>query len=837
MALVFIFTFGATHGAYAEAGASDAFEMVFPTANYFQSEQPTLVAANENFLTVYDSAQNRLYVREIGLSTYYYDLSAILTLPSAGGEEDDDSPTQKAVAGIYTVGTHAIIAVEDDPDFEIYSIDLKDASATPEKKELPSPERVYCFASDGERLYAKNAAGDITIYDEEMSVVNDEIYNDALAGKASIACDGENIYLFPTVQGVAHLYIYDVAENELSLDIESKLVSTAYIGDVIYAQISSAEDINNSNKIICLDKETGEELYTSNFMPESFCAYKDKLYSISGGKVTGYRLKNTSEDEDVTYVLEPEETLSMAGSDFMHLNNPDDVVFTDGALIVADRDNSRLAYIDTTSPSASVVPYQLDSKPVRVTCDTNKVYALLQSGAIVCFEIEDGALLPQNDVYTPEEGEPEFNDIVCFHSYLYAIDDEALYIRIVGKFDKIADISGAKRLTFADGGRCLYALTDDGIVMTDENGEILPSRSTGDFSDAVDIAADYAGNVFIMYPDRAEYYHNDIYSLKKTSTHALAPSTYNATATSCALIGDVVYFSAEQSLIGKFNVNAVTHEGYVPPALPVLKEDSTYHFAKLKEGTSSYFIPADDFRADSAIPANSNVLLVLDDPTAPEEGLAYAMDGDKLYVVPTDDFEVVLPAALEKKAYLMKDDGTLYRLPYLEDGSVALAKGAQGIWTISDCAGYDDDRWLIVSYDGKSYFVSADIIEEDLAPPDDPDRPESPKEPDALYGRAKASRVGGTVDIYSDMSETDVLVSVVDGKKVEILAAYSNYYQVRYGDVVGFMRASEIKIGGLTTVQIVAIVLSVLVLIAGTGIMISIFAIKKRGDDEANKTY
>ena len=72
----------------------------------------------------------------------------------------------------------------------------------------------------------------------------------------------------------------------------------------------------------------------------------------------------------------------------------------------------------------------------------------------------------------------------------------------------------------------------------------------------------------------------------------------------------------------------------------------------------------------------------------------------------------------------------------------------------------------------------------------------------------------------------------MDGKRIEILAEYADYYKIKYGDVTGYMRKSEVKVGGLTTVQIVAIVLSCAVLIAGTGIFISIHALKKRNDDE-----
>ena len=51
-------------------------EAVFPSNGYIQSEDPTLIAANENYLLIYDATQNRLYVRaNTALGNYDYALN------------------------------------------------------------------------------------------------------------------------------------------------------------------------------------------------------------------------------------------------------------------------------------------------------------------------------------------------------------------------------------------------------------------------------------------------------------------------------------------------------------------------------------------------------------------------------------------------------------------------------------------------------------------------------------------------------------------------------------------------------------------------------------------
>ena len=49
--------------AYAEAHAeADTFEVIFPHDSYFQSEHPSLVAANDEYLAMYDDALSKLFV-------------------------------------------------------------------------------------------------------------------------------------------------------------------------------------------------------------------------------------------------------------------------------------------------------------------------------------------------------------------------------------------------------------------------------------------------------------------------------------------------------------------------------------------------------------------------------------------------------------------------------------------------------------------------------------------------------------------------------------------------------------------------------------------------------
>ncbi|MCM1394135.1 MAG: hypothetical protein NC179_04495, partial [[Eubacterium] siraeum] len=143
---------GASRFAYADSPApsDDTFSVLFPTVSYIQSDDPTLIAANDSYLIIYDKTARTMFVRggdRIGTYAFPLDL--------------------KNVEYIKAVGNIAFIHADE----ENYTVDLKDTSATPEKRELTSPSNANYFRSDGTYLYAKNGYDSVSIYDENLQIV------------------------------------------------------------------------------------------------------------------------------------------------------------------------------------------------------------------------------------------------------------------------------------------------------------------------------------------------------------------------------------------------------------------------------------------------------------------------------------------------------------------------------------------------------------------------------------------------------------------------------------------------------------------------------------------
>ncbi len=73
---------------------------------------------------------------------------------------------------------------------------------------------------------------------------------------------------------------------------------------------------------------------------------------------------------------------------------------------------------------------------------------------------------------------------------------------------------------------------------------------------------------------------------------------------------------------------------------------------------------------------------------------------------------------------------------------------------------------------------------------------------------------------------------MTDGTKVEIIETVGDFYKIKYGETYGYMIKGDVKLDGLTTVQIVAIILAVIVLVTGIAIFFITRKIKQDSEKE-----
>lgn len=773
-ALFAIAIFGAESIALAVDGN---FEAVFPQNDYFQSANPTLVGANAQYLIVYDEASSQIYSRSNNaFGTFVYDVDF------------------EKVDNIFAIGNVAFIYA----DGKYFTIDLTDENASPIERNLDSPMDISYFNSDGNYLYAKSTAGYITVYDQNLQVAFecDNRYNDdLLAGKPVIAGEGDNLFVFTIVYGNPFFVKYNLSNDTQSRGVAlTKYVQEAYVGDIIYALETVSQ--SNDKHIIGIDKDTGNILFTSNVVPDKFFAFGSRLFSIEGRTIVIYTL---AEDK---LSLEKTSTISMAGADEYHFDAPLDVVDTENGFAVADSNNNRVALVDVSNQMSCVY---LDFSPKRICANANDVYVADNNNLV---KISNGEV--QNSVQIENIAD------IAFLDKLYVLTTDGVYTCIGDRAIKLCDISDGKRITAAKDGTNVYVLTEDTIAVINQNGQRLPNSVQGDFTEAIDFAVDYAGKITVAYQNGYKQFYNGTLAFEAT----LRSSTLKASITSVCLKGHELFFTAKECFIGKTAIDATTAEDFSQSAFSPNGNESFVFAVRTNE--NAVYIPGDG-RIEGTSLSTDDVLIIFEEvETAFGENFAFAMYKNTIVIIDKNDFETVETTPLSGE-YAISRDTKLYTLPYCEQGSVPVGIGER-VRLVSDVAGFDGNSWSVVKFGENEYFVRNGDIEPytEIIP-----------EKDRIFGKANANRVGGLVNVYAEQSDgAEVLFQIVDGTKVEVLETLEDFYYISHDGRTGYVAKEQLAIDKLTTVQIVAIVLCIIVLVAGSAIFASIHVTRKNEESK-----
>ena len=759
-----------------DTGVAYAYDLVFPSSGYFQSEHPTLIAANEDWLLVYDESQSTLYARsnaQVGTKSFAADVDA---------------------TSLFAVGDKAFFVT--DTGYKYLDVSLN--NATLQDVALPTPDDITYVTTDGTYLYAVSSWGYVTIYDENFAPAlgQDNARNLALTGDHVLLGSEDVLYIFKTSYGEPHYTILNLASGTTEERAMSVSVQAASVGDnaVIFALVGG--------QISVLDKPTGTMLLTSEIEPDAFSSYGRNLFTVKDDVVSIYTLSQDNTELTLT------SSLRMTGNDAKHFNHPLDVVKLSNKLAVADSLNNRIAYFDASNELLSA--FALDAEP----------YALAQNGGVL-YIATASQILKLDGIYVEQRYDVTGVLDLVYLDKLYVLKADGVYTLASGEIGKLCDVQNPLAISSAFQGSNVFVLTADEIIVIDKNGNKLPTSLVGNFAGAKALAVDYGGNPIVAYENKIEVYTNQIGSLSLKNTQNL-DGELRATLNSCALDDTTLYFTTDESFIGKVTLDVETSDLYPDAggqgeAIFVFP----YSFKKATNLSTAYILPFDK-RKEGIGFATDETYIVFEGANAPD-GYWLAYNAGHVFFVPQNAFENVATQALSGEYVATKEtrlNGFLPNWPHETD--VVLQEG-EHVNFVSTTAGYDGGAWVIVRYNNTEYFAKQGDFAEYVAPV-----PERKTE----YGRAKGSRVGGVVNVYQSADESSVVIlEVADGTKLEILDEQGDFYQVKIGETIGYMRKGDVELGALTSVQIVAIVLAIAVLLAGTTIFAAIYLTKKKSEN------
>ncbi len=765
---------------------SDTFDIIFPKTSYIQSTTPTLIGANDNYLIVYDKSSNAIYSRS--------NSSSITTVYGVSFNNVDE---------MFAIGNSAFISADD----KYFTIDLSNQTSTPQEVSLNSPQDISYLATDGTYLYAHSSSGYISLYDDtyQIALGIDNQKNSILTGKNIIAASGSTLYVFEYYWGESIIREYNlISAKQINSNVISQFIQEAYVGEVIYAVEANPNNSDSiSRNIICLDKQSGQTLFVSDVCPDNFFAYNSTVFAIEGRNIVIYTL-----NQDKT-ALELNSTISMTGNDLKHFDNPSDVATFNGNIIVADSNNNRVATLN----GANMSVITLDFSPISITASDTSIYTANDQKVVS---------ITNENIQTIFEMQG-IQDIV-YLDMLYILTTDGVYTMIGDTHLKLIDVKGARRIACAKDGDIIYLLKDDCVMRMTSLGKLLPNAIEGNLANYNDLSIDYIGQIFLSNTNSIiKYYQGNVkaeYPLQSSSLTVNVKSAYLNDTSLC--------FVTKESFLGATNVSAQTKASFVSTT-PTIDRTVSFSFVKAKDNGALYYDV--DAREESIAFASEQVMIALDSiQVVNNKNLTYALQGNKVITIDKSQFDTVNLDSLAGN-YITTASTTLYSLPHLNTNTVTIDKDVT-LKALYSCEQFENGAWIIVKYEGDAYFApitALNKVNDSVNPPIDPPVDEEEK----VFGKAKADRVGGLVNVYgSKYASASVLMQIVDGTEVEVLEDVGDFYKVLINGKIGYMLKEDVVIGGLTTVQIIAIVLCIIVLIAGSAIFVAIHLTKKHEEEK-----
>ena len=764
---------------YSNLATAEEVELVYPNSGYLQAENVDTMGVNGSLVVTADNENHLISYQgtAVGVADF--------------GSFDD------IALKIVVFGQKAVIKGEK----AFYSLDT--TSNTIETLDATIFNNDCYLASDGENLYV-HQYGKVSVFGSNLTVANATYEDSIFNNKPVLIVSGNTIFGFVVEHGVSRVYTYDTESKIASSFIKDTVVKVAFSGSTIYGY--------NGENIILIDKaKISEDDGTLDFAltdltADNFVAYGDYLYIAKSSE--GYD-KYAYANGVLTLV----ESFSYTGSGLDRLNCPTGAIKLGNELVVADTLNNRLLYV-----GKQIVALDLNA-PTQITEGNGRLYVVTADGI---------AIIDNKAVISTIKTNEKIVDLI-YDDGLYVLTENGVYLYIIGTLNSCFEIDNAVALYRES---LFYVLTESGVKVVSTVGDTFTTNGLLSFDidgyTPLDIVADIVGNVYILGDDNAVHCYDfqdvikaNIDGILVNSTDiALESAEYNFTAKSMVEIDDKIVIATEENALFSIDNPLVKTKENAP------KVDTTNAVVSTQVTTEKSYFMADYFDGKTAVKVDSGVSFVCYEI----DGLLFtSYGGVKGWLYNTEKSIISTDCAGD---YVAKTSIKLYDNP-TTGGHIVVSEGT-ALSVIDNAGGYGDGKWVRVEYAGKIYYTEMSGLEKKTSTtPNIPntEKPEKPEKVNKDYGRAKASRAGELVKLYSTEDNTVVVAQVTDGTRLEVVEKMGDYYKVKYNDTEVLIHKDHFKLDGLTTVQIIAIVLSVIVVLAG-GLIFMVTSLSRKKEEK-----
>lgn len=546
------------------------------------------------------------------------------------------------------------------------------------------------------------------------------------------------------------------------------------------------------------DKSLGT---SSSFI--SLSSYNSKLYASFSSLANGVAVYDMQNDG----TLLREKLLTTVGATLERLNNPVSISADGETVAIADKGNDRV-----------LIP---NSSEIKST----GVYKVAVNSTDVYFADSEGLKLYPlpNDSATTLISNVTVNSLKSFKDGVLYIDNNGDVYTYSNSSSSLIAGGNFIDVCASFNGKILYLVNNENIVAlhTDAKTTLFTTQlsSVHISGQVMRIECDACGNLIIMTKNDNAYKLTYLKRLLSGYEYVDCVTVDGITPTDFTLSDDGIYFTSNNPhtltyiSFEELNAHGIEYKAtftsaYTAPdcksSEPILKEAKIY---KITNGNYNSFTYPDDY--ESVMKAEINALVYCVD------NQEYVFNGNTYcYVMRNGAGEFILKSSLTelssgvpsvKYGSTLFANTVIYKYPDINSVKLTtLNKGAQ-IETLSDVCGYDNSAWYSIYVDGGvGYVKRADIVASKRGNDSQTTDPVTPKKyyADVCYDNTM---------IYAEANESSSIIGILNvGDTVELSAPYDKdelFTFVTFGEISGYVLTSSLKTPGLSTAQIIALVI------------------------------
>lgn len=759
------------------------------TENYVQFTNPTLMAKSDTLMAVLDGGVIRVFDNdntELGQINIGQINSSADNMVIMG---DSIYIATNYKLNRYKIASGRVLEPTKVTENNIYSL-------------FADKTNVYYVAINNNALYRYD--GNVTT---EIPL-SDTAKGDYIVGYQLAACDG---VVYSYKNGNMSI-VSNSAWNTIATG-ESK-ISKFYVLDGIPITLSENHlTISKGDKSIV--SETPLDLYV----------HGDKIFVLdtTDKSVTEY-------DKDLNKVSK----IGSLGSETNRLNSPNAIASGDSKLFIADNGNNRVSIYSTLNGEYSIVPVSHAVDKIVATANGFATYSRANN-KIYIYTLNKNEYTLTQEVTT----DSELYDIASWNNAILGLKSDGNVFNYSSPNDTVS-LHGATNLYINYKTNVLYIASPTRLtrknLLTGTEQNFSHSESFTDFT------VDYGGNIYFLSNGLIRRFTagGNILQLSNEYTVTGINSDFSATLSS---LGDIYFADKNAHKISKINasdIGAVSDKTYTPPT------ESEYSIIKgitLEVGAGLYTSPGNE---ETLITLSKNTrFLALASITHKNNEYYYGFnysDSEYYYVLKSSvsllnctDYDADYP----KYSALIATGLKVYAFPYNSatvtatiDNSVRLAL----INNVADSTG-ESWGWYKVSYvvDGETHFGY--VHDYEIAKVSAVEPPQK-----SQFYKVNSGALGTVVKFYKEASEdSEQICDINDGASVLVVGTFDKnqeYTYIYFNGNYGYIETQYLILEGLTTVQITAIIvvsICVVALLVTIPLFIMLYKRSKRpsSDDKA----